>query len=282
MNRKFFHLILLLCAAVFAAAVWGSVDCGSRLDDPSVTPETESRLRGLIYFHFALAQLSSICAVILVYCHHRSQKRNYLIVSYNKNGLHLNPPGFKLPRERVYRCHLGNLDTCELPSADSPILVYPMFMLSGTSSGRKLVQRLNSAYAHRTQKPQFYFQPVLGASPWLAEAAARHLRPLLKANSGVLVVAHDSTLPEPPPEPALFCRRLRELLPGTEIALGYFNQTPKADDMVLKMKAERILLLPFLLTEGIHTHRDLPTTETAASCGKTLTRLPVVAELLKD
>lgn len=155
-------------------------------------------------------------------------------------------------------------------------------MLSGTSSGRKLVEGLQQAYRNSAVPPQLYFQPVLGASPWLAEAAARSIRPLLTADTAVLVVAHDSTLPEPPPEPALFCRRLRELLPGTEIALGYFNQAPAARGVLPQLKAAHVLVLPFLLTEGIHTTRDLPTEADAATCGKTITRLPALAQLLHD
>lgn len=282
MNRKIFHSLLLLCAAVFAAAVWGSVDCGARLDSPSLTPEMESHLRGLIYFHFALAQLATLAALILVYCHHWKWKRYYLIVSYNERGIGLNPPGIRMPQRRVYRCHLGNLSTAPLPPPGVPILVYPMFMLSGTSSGRKLVEGLQQAYRGSSLPPQLYFQPVLGASPWLAEAAVRSIRPQLTTDTGVLVVAHDSTLPEPPPEPALFCRRLREMLPGTEVALGYFNQQPEAHAILQQMKARHVLLLPFLLTEGVHTNRDLPTEADAAACGKTLTRQPALAQLLHE
>lgn len=282
MTRKIFHSLLLLFAAVFAAAVWGSVDCGARLDSPSLTPEMEIHLRGLIYFHFALAQLAILAAIILVYCYHWKWKRYYLIVSYNERGFGLNPPGIRMPQRRVYRCHLGNLSTAQLPPPGAPILVYPMFMLSGTSSGRKLVEGLQQAYRRSTMPPQLYFQPVLGASPWLAEAAARSIRPQLTTDTAVLVVAHDSTLPEPPPEPALFCRRLRELLPGTEITLGYFNQTPAARGVLPQMSASRVLILPFLLTEGIHTSRDLPTEADAAACGKTITRLPALAHLLHD
>lgn len=282
MNRCLFHTLLLLCAAVFIAAVWGSVDCGARLDNPSLSAEEETHLRRLIYFHFAIAQLSVLGAIYLVYCHHTKWKRNYLIVSYNKQGERLNPPGIRMPRHRVYRCHLGNLHQAELPPAGAPVLVYPMFMLSGTSSGKRLADGLKEAYRHAPAYPQFFFQPVLGASPWLAEAAARSLRLKTTAGTGVLVVAHDSTLPEPPPEPALFCRRLRELLPGTEIALGYFNQTPEAHDVLRNMRASHVLLLPFLLTEGVHTSRDLPTADDAARCGKSLTRLPVLASLLEQ
>ncbi len=282
MNRALFHALLLLCAAVFAAAVWGSVDCGARLDSPTLPPDVESHLRGLIYFHFALAQAAVIAAIILVYGHHHRWKRHYLIISYNEKGMMLNPPGIRMPRRRVYRAHLHNLDASQLPPANAPVLVYPMFMQSGTSSGRKLVEKLHQAYAEAPVKPQLFFQPVLGASPWLAEAAARSLRPQLGSDTAVLVVAHDSTLPEPPPEPALFCRRLRELLPGVEIALGYTSQAPQASQVMPRLKARKVLLLPFLLTEGVHTRRDLPTAAQAAACGKEITRLPALATLLPD
>ena len=282
MNRSIFHALLLICAALFAAAVWGSVDCGARLDNPSLPTEEELHLRRLIYFHFALAQLAVLGAISLVYCYHWKWKRYYLIVSYNEKGTGLNPPGIRMAQARVYRCHLGNLQTASLPPAGAPVLVNPMFMLSGTSSGRKLVEGLQQAYRHSARQPQLYFQPVLGASPWLAEAAAREIAPQTRSDVGVLVVAHDSTLPEPPPEPALFCRRLRELLPGTEIALSYFNQAPEAREVLRSMSAEHVLVLPFLLTEGVHTQRDLPTAADAAACGKTLTRLPALAELLRN
>ena len=282
MSRGLFHSLLLLCAAVFAAAVWGSVDCGARLDDNSLPAEMHSHLRGLIYFHFILAQAAIVSGAILVYCYHWKWKRNYLIISYNEAGMKLNPPGIRMPRSRVYRCHLGNLNAATLPPAGAPVLVYPMFMLSGTSSGRKLIQGLEQAYGNKEPRPQLYFQPVLGASPWLAETAARALKPLLAAGAGVLVVAHDSSLPEPPPEPSLFCRRLRELLPGTEITLGYFNQSPEARTMLQQMQAQHVILLPFLLTEGVHTHRDLPTEADASRIGKSLRRLPALASLLDD
>ena len=282
MKRWLFHTLLIACAAIFAAAVWGSMDCGARMTDSSLSAEVESHLRRLIYFHFALAQLAVVASIFLVYCHHRKWKRNYLVISYNEHGINLNPPGIRMPQSRVYRCHLGNLTTAELPPPNAPVLVYPMFMLSGTSSGRKLAEGLEKAYAQAPRKPQLFFQPVLGASPWLAEAAARALRPKLDGKTAVLVVAHDSTLPEPPPEPALFCRRLRELLPGAEIALGYFTQQPQARTMLSQLQAPAVLVLPFLLTEGVHTQRDLPTPEDAAQCGKMLTRMPVLAELLHD
>lgn len=271
---------LLACAVLFATAIWGSVSCGAALADTALSAEDATFLRCLIYMHFGLAQLAVVGAVFALYRRHRNWRKYYLLVSYNEKGLALNPPGIRMPVDRVYRCHLSNISKAELPPADAPILVYPMFMLSGHSSGAKLEAELNHAYASRNATPELYYQPVLGASPWLAKATAAHIRPLLQSHTGVLVVAHGSRLTEAPPEPALFCRRLRELLPGTEVAVGYFSQEPEAMDALRSMQAEHVLLLPFLLTEGVHTARDLPTAEDAAACGKTLTRLPVVASLL--
>ncbi len=242
------------------------------------------RLRRLIYFHFALAQLSIVGGMLLIYIRHRRWRRHYLLVSYNEKGLHLNPPGIRMPSARVYRSSLAGLAQAKLPPAgDTPTLVYPMFMHSGHSSGAKLEQALQDAYrAQGCTEPDFIYQPVLGASPWLARAATKLIREHLSTHpeAGVLVVAHGSQLPEPPPEPQLFCRRLRSQLPGTEIALGYFSQSPAAAEVLQGMQSQHILLLPFLLTEGVHTARDLPTEQDAAACGKTLTRLPVVANLL--
>ena len=274
------RLWLMLCGGVFAAAIVGAVVCGALLHETQDTARAEHLLR-LIYLHFFLAQISLLAAGFFVHRAHRRWRRYYLIVSYNEKGMQLNPPGVVMPRQRVCRCHLHHIDPDLLPPADAPILVYPMFMLSGKSSGEKLEQRLRQAYAGYSRQPRLFYQPVLGASPWLAQAAAQFLSPLLVSGAGVLVVAHGSNLPEPPPEPALFCRRLRKLLPaGTELVLGYFNQQPDAKDMLRGMTCSRVLLLPFLLTEGVHTARDLPTPEDAAACGKTLQRLPVATALL--
>lgn len=281
MSRRRFLFLLALSALLFVTALWGSVDCGMRLAEETDAAHA-AHLRHLIYFHFGVAQLALLGGALLFYLRHRAWKRYYLLVSYNEKGTSIDPPGIRMPRRRVCRCHLGNLAQVELPPADAPVLVYPMFMQSGSSSGKKLSAALERAYAARGTKAKLFYQPVLGASPWLARAAAETLRPQLAEGTGVLVVAHGSRLPEPPPEPALFCRRLRELLPGAEIRLGYFHQEPEARSLLPQMQSAHILVLPFLLTEGIHTKRDLPTPADAAACGKTLRTLPVVASFLTD
>lgn len=279
MSRRCFLILLAFAALLFVTALWGSVDCGMRLAGETDAAHA-AHLRRLIYFHFAVAQLAALGGAVVFWLRHRAWKRYYLLVSYNEKGTTFDPPGIRMPRRRVCRCHLGNLAETELPPADAPVLVFPMFMQSGSSSGKKLSAALESAYTARGESPRLFYQPVLGASPWLARAAADTLRPQLAEGTGVLVVAHGSRLPEPPPEPALFCRRLRELLPGAEIRLGYFHQEPEAHAVLPQMASSHILVLPFLLTEGIHTSRDLPTEADAAACGKTLVRLPVAASFL--
>ena len=275
---------LLLCLAVFAAAVLGAVICGEKMAGVVEDAARARHLRLLIYAHFAMAQAAIAVAVSLLYLRHRAWRRYYLIVSYNEKGMQIDPPGVTMPPGRVYRCHLrGGISAEDLPPDGAPVLVYPMFMLSGRSSGEKLEEALRVAYSTARRTPRLFFQPVLGASPWLAQATAEYLRGQLKPGVGVLIVAHGSEMPEPPPEPALYCRRLRELLPtGTELRLGYFGQDPEAREVLRTMEAREVLLLPFLLTEGVHSMRDLPTEQDAAACGKELRRLPVVAQLLRQ
>lgn len=282
MRRNVIPLLLIACALLFLTALIGAIYCGQELTAPELSAERAADLRGLIYLHFAIAQLSLMGTGAILYLRHRRWRRYYLIVSYNEKGLSLNPPGIRMPSGRVYRCHLGNIHESPLPPTNAPVLVYPMFMLSGHSSGTKLEQAINEAYTARyAATPPLYYQAVLGASPWLAKAAAAHIRPHLTPESGILVVAHGSRMSEPPPEPGLFCRRLREQFPETEIALGYFSQSPEATEVLRTMHSRHILVLPFLLTEGLHTTRDLPSPEQAAACGKSLSRLPVAAALLK-
>lgn len=274
---------LLFCALAFAAAVVGAVFCGEKIDAaPSLSYARHLRL--LIYVHFAIAQFSVLVAAILLYRLHRHWRTYYLIISYNENSMMLNPPGVRMVPGRVIRCHLGSDPTSlPLPPPGAPVLVYPMLMQSGRAGGERMEAFLHTAFSRASHRPLLFFQPVLGASPWLAHAAADRIRPLLQPSTGVLVVAHGSTSPDPPPEPALFRRRLVELLPaGTEICLGYFQSQPDAHDVLRHMRAKHVLLLPFLLTKGLHFNRDLPKQEDAIACGKTLQILPVAATLLND
>ncbi len=279
-------LLLLICVALFIAAVSGAIYCGEQLNDKGLDAARELYLRRLIYFHFVLSQLSMIGAVVVVYLGRFRAQRQHLIICYNERGLGILPPGIRLRPHTSYHCCLGQMEQAKLPSPRHPVVVYPMFMQSGISSGERLVGELKAAYASKSKgkEPQFFIQPVLGASPWLAERAAERLEHDLQGMTepvAVLVVAHGAATGQAPaPEPELFCRRLVKHLPQREIALSSIGS---ADDIladIAKLSAPRVLLLPFLMTEGMHFTRDLPTAAQAANLGKELHIQPVVGDFL--
>lgn len=172
----------------------------------------------------------------------------------------------------------------KLPSGKQAVVVYPMFMQSGISSGEKLEAELKAAYAEKGQEPEFFIQPVLGASPWLVERAAESLQKLMVGMTesvGILVVAHGAATGQiAAPEPELFCRRLGKMLPEREIALSEIGSAEDIIADMAKLKAAQIVLLPFLMTRGMHFTRDLPTREEAAAVGKELHIHPVVGDFL--
>jgi len=284
-----------LCALSFIAAVAGSIYCGSELLLEGLDIEREIYLRRLIYFHFALSQLSILVALGLYFLRRLQLRRYYLIVSYNARGMGIDPLGIKAPASCVFYSCLGALDKYPLPPVDAPILVYPMMMQSGFSSGDRLNDELKRAYAKKGENPDLLMQSVLGASPLLPALAAKIILEkyaFLKENSKsfgsvgsvktlVLVLAH---LPahgmESAPEPALFCRRLRALLSGMKVELTYFAEGRDYAELFDKYSEKRIIILPFLLTQGMHSKRDLPSLFDAESRGKELLLLPCMKEYL--
>lgn len=276
--------LLGLCALLFIAAVAGAIYCGEQLNERGLSTARELYLRRLIYFHFGLSQLSMLGSVLVLYWGRFRAQRQHLIICYNEKGLGILPPGIRLRPHTTYQCCLGQMEGATLPTACHPIVVYPMFMQSGISSGERLVSELKAAYAALGKEPQLFIQPVLGASPWLVERAAEQLERGLEGLDepvAILVVAHGAaTGQEPAPEPALFCRRLAQLLPEREIALSRIGSTDDILADMSQLSAPRVLLLPFLMTEGMHFTRDLPTTAQAAELGKELHIQPVVGDFL--
>lgn len=336
----------LLCALVFIATVAGSVYCGSELLKEGLTAEREIYLRRLIYFHFGLSQLSILVALGLYFLRSLQLRRYYLIVSYNERGMGIDPLGIKAPASCVFYSCLGALDKHPLPPCDAPILVYPMMMQSGFSSGERLNDELASAYAAKGEKPDLWMQTVLGASPLLPALAAKVVRkrcaiyehadssalalaaanlaahasddmlsaasddaallaytslaarassdcaarasancaPLGYANSegtALLILAHPPAHGmEPAPEPALFCRRLRVLLPEITLGLAYFAAEQSNAELLAQYAEKHVIILPFLLTSGVHSRYDLPTASDAEILGKDLTVLPCLSEYL--
>lgn len=284
MSPRLSNMLLSLCTALFIAAVAGAIYCGEQLNNKNLEAARELYLRRLIYFHFVLSQLSMLGAVATLYIARFRAQRNHLVISYNKQGMNILPPGIRLRPHTTYHCCLGHMDEASLPSAKQPIVVYPMFMQSGISSGERLERELAAAYAARGQQPQLYIQPVLGASPWLVQQALSTIKQQLEGLRepvAILVVAHGAAKGQPSaPEPALFCQRLAKQLPKHEIALSTIGTAEEILADMAQLRAPRVILLPFLMTQGMHFTRDLPSVEQARGIGKDLHLAPVVGDFL--
>lgn len=284
MSPRLMRILLLCCSLLFIAAVSGAIYCGEQLNERGLDAARELYLRRLIYFHFVLSQLSMLGAVLVVYIGRFRAQRQHLVICYNEKGLGILPPGIRLRPHTTYQCCLGQMGSAKLPSPSHPIVVYPMFMQSGISSGERLLAELKAAYDAKGQEPQLFVQPVLGASPWLAEQVAQQLTAELKEMEepvAILVVAHGAATGQAPaPEPELFCRRLTKLLPKREIKLSSIGTAEDILADMAQLAAPRVLLLPFLMTEGMHFTRDLPTKEQAQQIGKDLHIQAVVGDLL--
>ncbi len=286
-SQKATCLGFILCAAAFAAAIWGSYYCGHELMQDGISPERAKELWNLIYFHFALSQCSLIIAAVLFYRKLTADKRYYLVVSYSEKALGIAPPGIHLPEGRTYFSALGSLAAHKLPPAGKPTLVFPMMMQSGYSSGERLEKEIADAYQQQSrgisQKLRLIMQPVLGASPWLVQLLADHLKPRMREGDALLLVAHNTASSQSPaPEPELFCRRLEKLFPDTEIALARFGEDARVEDKLSSMRSARVHIIPFLMSEGYHSQHDLPSKAEGEALGKELVTHPVIGTLMKN
>ncbi len=279
------HVGFLLCGAAFLAAVAGSYYCGQELLRSDLSDVRAKELWNLIYFHFALSQLSLVAAALLFYFQLIKSNRYYLVVSYAPSAVGIAPPGIELPAGRSYFASLATLRQSKLPPLGREVLVFPMMMQSGYSSSERLVEEIQQAYiaqGMRAPRLRLIMQPVLGASPWLAQIIAERLRAEIGEGDGVLVVAHDTAPTQSPaPEPELLCQRLRRHFPNHPVVLTRFGEHEQREAPLRSISARRVHILPFLMSEGYHTRHDLPTQEQARDCGKELVYHPVVAELMK-
>ncbi len=268
------------------AAVLGAFYCGDELLRPELTLERARELRYLIFFHFGLSLASLLGAGAVVYLHLRDTAYSYLIVSYSEKALGIAPPGVELPSHRCFYSSLSTLRQRELPPADRPILVFPMMMQSGYTSSERLEREIREAYTAQrmdASRLELIMQPVLGASPWLARLIADEIRASLRDGDAILVVAHD-TAPSlsSAPEPELLCQRLRKYFANHEVVLTRFEEHEQGTSAPLAtMDAQRVHILPFLMSEGYHTQHDLPTQAQADAYGMQLLFHPVVGDLMR-
>lgn len=178
----------------------------------------------------------------------------------------------------VWQSSFRDMQAADLPPGDGVVQVYPVFMQSGWTVTEALPEQLRALYAERGLFPEFEFRPVWGAGedvmPFLTvrDALGKELGP----GTSLLVVAHGVVGKGLPPEPSAFLRKLRAFLwpQETDMALAYFGVSPSVEEVLPRLKGDRVVVLPFLIGEGKHMREDMPSPELAEKWGKDLAILP--------
>lgn len=202
-----------------------------------------------------------------------------LFISYDEAGAELRKhmvEQVQCSNNRVWEASFRGLTVEDLPPGDGVVWVYPVFMQSGVTVTVTLPELLRTLYAENGQYPELVFKPVWGAC--LNDIVFRvvpSLQKELKGAVSLLVVAHGVTEMVLAPEPVQFLKYLETLLPeGTDMALAYFGASPSVEDVLPKLKWQKVIVLPFLIGKGKHMLEDMPTSELASRYGKMLKILP--------
>nr|WP_240627724.1 sirohydrochlorin chelatase [Streptomyces scopuliridis] len=108
------------------------------------------------------------------------------------------------------------------------------------------------------------------ASPALTDRAPSHPAPAL------VVVAHGSRDPRALRTITALLDRVRELRPGLDVRLGHIElNEPRLPDTLASLGAGRAVLVPLLLSRGVHIKRDLPAFAAAAPHLRTRVAAPL-------
>ena len=174
-----------------------------------------------------------------------------------------------------------------LPPAGVPVVVLPWFLQSGVIVRENLPRALAQAYAASAEVPSFEIRPVLGGEPFFVRLVEDAVLARMRPGDTLLLMAHGNRISsELPPEPQLVLDRL---LDAAESRFGYrpegavacFDGVPGAADVVPGLKARRVVVLPYLMANGMHARESMPGAELAAALGREFEVLPPAGALLR-
>ncbi len=191
---------------------------------------------------------------------------------------------------RLYRAFMRRgvlLPLDGLPPADLPVVVLPWFLQSGVIVKENLPRALTQAYASAGAVPAFDIRPVLGGDPFLVLQVADAVLERMRPGDALLLMAHGRRFSsELPPEPQVVLDRLLDAAAVRfgrrhEGAVACFDGAPDAAYVVPGLKARRIVVLPYLMADGMHARESMPGEPLAAALGREFEVLPPAGVLLR-
>lgn len=174
-----------------------------------------------------------------------------------------------------------------LPPADAPVVVLPWFLQSGWIVRENLPKALARAYEAAGEVPAFEIRPVLGGDPFLIRMVADVVMERMRPGDALLLLAHGNRSSSGlPPEPELVLGRLLDVAAvkfgkRPEGAVACFDGDPSAADVVPGLRARRIVVLPYLMANGMHARESMPGSALGAALGCEFEVLPPIGVMLR-
>ncbi len=179
--------------------------------------------------------------------------------------------------KKIWECGLRGMEINDLPPADGLVRVHPIFMQSGITVTKKLPELLVSLYAGIGQAPVLEIQPVWGGRCEQWQRVCEFLAPYLSNDVGLLLMVHGVSSGQKACEAINFLEFLKlykQEWAELECQIAYFEASPGIEDVCPKMSVRKVLVLPFLVSEGSHYHNDMPRIDQIRSFGKEMELLP--------
>ncbi|MDO4409914.1 MAG: hypothetical protein Q4C05_01375 [Akkermansia sp.] len=179
--------------------------------------------------------------------------------------------------KKIWECGLREMKINDLPPADGIIRVHPIFMQSGITVTKKLPELLADLYTAVGQVPALEILPVWGGLREQWQRVCEFLTSYLTKEVGLLLMVHSVGGGQEACEAREFLHFLKSYRPEwfeLECQIAYFGASPGIDEVCPKMTMQKLLVLPFLVSEGSHYHHDMPRVDQIRSFGKEMELLP--------
>lgn len=179
--------------------------------------------------------------------------------------------------DNIWECGLKGMGINDLPPADGVVRVHPIFMQSGVTVTKKLPEVLVDLYASIGQAPVLEIQPVWGGLCEQWQRVCEFLTSYLTKEVGLLLMVHGVGGGQEACEAIHFLDFLKSHKPEwaeLECQIAYFGASPGIAEVCPKMNRKKVLVFPFLVSDGNHYHYDMPRVDQIRSFGKEMELLP--------